>query len=612
MERVQLDSAITGELEHFDSFVSRDNLCVATRTIGLKTSPIATHLAGEVATAKARGAAVSARLDPVLRRLGYHSNRLCTAEDASAYFLADGGVLHRIVATRTGGRVDSSPNLAGLPGWPATASPLATLITVRDQPRVLDVSPCLLACDGSSQLWVCDEAGGTVGGAIPLPLPHGYSVADGWEHWLAVDAAWSDSSTSVTGRVDCVLLGYRAASQSARCWSVLVVTICLPSATSAPSLSAAALSTQAEPLYMHCGPTPGAVRCLLVVPHEWGGCRSDSQPPAANSSGVEALGGQSEPGSDDKEEVQAGGSERDEGGESVADQGETVDGPVGFTIDSYSAVELQPDPCGSMQLFVRAEQPLDGFRPMADPGCQDLCAGGVLMCTTSRPLSLRHAPTEQPLLVDPHAHVFEWQESLPQNTEVASLSAEDVPGGKVKLLRHVAAVGALGYVCSARPQRRFVVLSRRHGFVFVAENRLVTVFALPPSPHSAEQAQEAEGQPTALDAGSRLRLPSQVWQILEELGDLVGLAIVEPPQPNGSAESACSSCSGGAVSAPDATAVLLVLGTAGVSAVQLRRPAAQDLAAQAAPAAASASLASEEMKALRLRALELLAGDGEW
>ena len=612
MERVKLDPVIMDELEQFDSFVSCDNLCAATRTIELKTSPIATHLAGEVVTAKARGAAVSARLDPVLRRLSYHCNRLCTDEDASAYFLADGGVLHRIVATRTGGRVDSSPNLAGLPGWPATASPLATLITVRDKPSSLDNPPCFLACDGSSQLWVCDEAGGTVGGAIPLPLPRGYSVADGWEHWLAADAAWSHSSTSVTGRVDCVLLGYRASSQSTRCWSVLIVTIFLPSATSAPRLSAAALSTQAEPLYMRCGPSPGAVRCLLVVPREWGSCRTDSHPQAVSSSGVEALRSQSAPGSDDREEFQSGGSERDQGGESVDDQGETFDETVELVIDSYSAVELQPDSSGSMQLFVRAEQPLDGFRPMADPCCQDLCAGRVLLCATSRPLSLRHAPTEQPLLVDPHAQVFEWLEAKPQNTEVSSLSADDVSAGKVKLLHHVAAVGALGYVCSARPQRRFVTLSDRHGFVLVAENRLVTIFGLPSSSPSVEPTQQAGSQRTVLDGGRRSRLPNQVWQLPEELSDLVGLTIVEPPPSDGSAESACSSCSGNTVSPPDVAAVLLVLGTTGVSAVQLRRPTARESTTQAAPADTSASLASEEMKALRLRALELLAGDGEW
>ena len=312
---LELDPALKGAAEKFDSYVLSDTLCAPTQTIGLATPPLSAALAGEVVTGTA-GAAPALRLDPVLRRLSYHCNRLCAAgdtpEDACGYFLAQGGLLHRCVATGAGGRVDAAP--AGLPGWPAASGALATLLTIRNAPDDTEDPPLLLASDGKAQLWVCDDGGDPIGGAgIPLPLPAGCGAADGWDHWLLLDAVWSASKASTAGRVDCVLLGYRPAGACVdpgppKCWSVLSVTVVLPSATSAPSLSAAALVTKAEPLGLRCGRTAGSVHCLLIMPQVWGGGGgggAEPAPAAAGEGGVEDIGDQQQQDAEDGEEGDA-------------------------------------------------------------------------------------------------------------------------------------------------------------------------------------------------------------------------------------------------------------------------------------------------------------------
>ena len=202
-------------------------------------------------------------------------------------------------------------------------------------------------------------------------------------------------------------------------------------------------------------------------------------------------------------------------------------------------------------------------------------------------------------VVDPHAHVFEWHE---QGT------GSSVGDGVGVLLKHVGFVGALGYICSARAQRRFVVLSPQRRFAVVAEGKLVTVFATASGP----------------------KPPQQICEVDPSIGEMVGLTIIEPEQSGGGGGSsdACQQCApvttvgGFAVSCAcgppkKSVGVLLVLGTAGVSAVQLlaapaapAEPTAEELAVEA--EATGAAGESEDMKALRLRALEMLSGDGEW
>ena len=204
------------------------------------------------------------------------------------------------------------------------------------------------------------------------------------------------------------------------------------------------------------------------------------------------------------------------------------------------------------------------------------------------------------------------------------------------MLQHSAAINALGYVCSARPHRRFVVLSRRHGFVFVAESHLVTVFALSPeasstvlaspSPmntsHGPRDEQDASTgdkdlQQPGCDRTMGPRPPQQVFQIPEDVGELIGLTIVDSADPDAlaSTDDTRSSHHGSTGLVPSTAPTMLLLGSAGVSAVQLRPPIPGEQEAPAIPTSTAESAAaaqSEEMKDLRLRALELLAGDGEW
>ena len=133
--------------------------------------------------------------------------------------------------------------------------------------------------------------------------------------------------------------------------------------------------------------------------------------------------------------------------------------------------------------------------------------------------------------------------------------------------------------------------------------------------------------------------------VLSSTGELVGLTILESLDCCCSNPSHTTATAGGAL-APGAFAcggcmpqigsgapvVMLLLGTTGVSAIRLRPqdpPAQQagvpvaamqatppaaggDAEPAAAAAAAAAADESEEMKALRLRALEMLSADGEW
>jgi hypothetical protein len=235
---------------------------------------------------------------------------------------------------------------------------------------------------------------------------------------------------------------------------VLSVPIVLPSATSAPSLHAAALLTAEEPLALRCGAT-GAVRCLLVIPPVWGTSGDTAAGSAAADDGIEDIG---EPAADDGQEAE----------EEVLQE---------LAIDSYSAVELTAG--ADMQLAVSTEQKLDGFRPLVAPSCLDLKAGAVVLSSVhQRSLSLvrdTSGANDNQQVVDPHAHVFEWQE---KTGSAGSTGGEDAGA----LLKHVGFVGALGYICSARPQRRFVALSPQRRYAVVAEGKLVTVFATAAGP----------------------------------------------------------------------------------------------------------------------------------
>ena len=163
-----------------------------------------------------------------------------------------------------------------------------------------------------------------------------------------------------------------------------------------PQLHGASVVTADEPLYLRCAEA-GCVRCLMATASE-----QEAQP------GCNPL-------------------------------------------DAYSAVELRPGSgADATQLTVATEQRLDGWRPLAAPGVTDLSDGAALLCGVQQSLSILRSEgsaDDQQQRVDPHAHVFGWREG----------AAGDAAAG---LLRHEGFVGALGYICSARPQRRFVCVSR--------------------------------------------------------------------------------------------------------------------------------------------------------
>jgi hypothetical protein len=427
------EPSLTAEADQFDSYVLCDALCrpagttaaaapcnlpgvlallrpntiANSSTLALSTPPVSAALSGESA-----GGAAGA----TLRRLGYHCNRLCALQrEEAAYFLAEGGVLHRLAPTAQGGRVDAVPS--PLPGWPAPPGALATLVEIRNSPAADDSvphdPPCLLASDGRGLLWVCDADGDPVTGvSVPLPLPPAAAASEGWCDWLLADASWAPSEASAAGRVECSLLGYKAtpaaaaaaSGSPAKCWCVLSVGVVLPAAGAVPPPQAAAAAVAHEPLFLRCGP-PGAVRCLLNIPPAWG------------------------------EQAEGGGG----GGEDAGQQ--PAEDAIGGGADGYSAVELRAGKgADQASLQVVARQSLDGWRPLASPTPADLSGGAVLLCSVQRPLSLARG-ADEPLRIGQHAHVFGWQ---------------DGGGGAAELLWHAGLVGALGYVCSARPQRRFV------------------------------------------------------------------------------------------------------------------------------------------------------------
>ena len=375
--------------------------------VNVEFSPFPTA-EGSPPTAKRPKTDTTSKLDPVLRRLGYHCNRLCALQpEACAYFLGQGGLMHRLAPVAHGGRVDAAPG--PLPGWPADCGALATLIEIRNAPDFDDPSQelvphdptVLLASDGAGHVWICDDGGDCISGApVPLPLPPGSTAAEGWSDWLVTDASWSTVDGSAAGRVDCALLGCRPEAAAgggakSKCWCVLSAGIVLPSPTTGPQLHGASVVTADEPLYLRCAEA-GCVRCLMATTSD-----QEAQP------GLNPL-------------------------------------------DAYSAVELRPGTgADATQLTVATEQRLDGWRPLASPGVTDLSDGAALLCGVQQSLSiLREGSTDdQQQRVDPHAHVFDWREG-------------GAGGATAGLLRHEGFVGALGYICSARPQRRFVCVSR--------------------------------------------------------------------------------------------------------------------------------------------------------
>ena len=223
--------------------------------------------------------------------------------------------------------------------------------------------------------------------------------------------------------------------------------------------------------------------------------------------------------------------------------------------------------------MVAAEQTLAGWRPLVSPSVTDLGCSSVLLCGVQRELSLvdcgGSGGEEEHLssrVCSPHAHVHDWQDN------------DDARTARV-LLHDVGVVPELGHVCLARPQRRFVVLSPRRRYCVVAEGKLVTVFAL-----------------ADVRGGSGAWLPSQqVCELEAGLGGLLGVTVLEQPS-NGQqlaiAEQSCPGCPGCAprsadlcapcvrpacVPPPQGEGVLLMLGSTGVSAMQLLAPSGRQL-----------------------------------
>ena len=406
---------------------------------------------------------------------------------------------------------------------------------------------------------------------------------DGFVDWLLLDALWSVTGASAAGRVDCTLLGYRAVATSAvsasgggrgtkaaPAWCVLSVGIVLSSPTDGPSLSVAAILTAEEPLALRCC-AGGAVRALVVLPPVWGPRDAEGEPESeAAENCIEDIGE----------------------GTDATDDADAEPKPL----DIYSAVELRPTTAAPQQLEVAVVQQLDGYLPLQAPTPQDLRSGAVLACAVQISLAPQLMGAETQQRADPHAQIFEWLEA----------SADGDSGGASGLLRHSGFVGALGYICNARPQRRFVVLSPQRRYACVAESQLVTVFAL-----KGEGGEELGPRPQ-----------QQLIEMDPNLGELVGLMMVEAESDGGGGAPLCSSCEpvAGAVgafaggcgcgqAAAKSLGALLLLGTTGVSAVQLLAP--MPSPATAVDMAAGAD-ESAETQALRLRALELLSSDQEW
>ena len=192
-------------------------------------------------------------------------------------------------------------------------------------------------------------------------------------------------------------------------------------------------------------------------------------------------------------------------------------------------------------------------------GSRALCAAGVPNCGPAPWVRPEHT-------CSPHAHVHDWRDNDDARTARG-------------LLHDVGVVPELGHVCLARPQRRFVVLSPRRRYCVVAEGKLVTVFAL-----------------ADVRGGSGAWLPSQqVCELEAGLGELLGVTVLEQPS-NGQqlaiAEQSCPGCPGCAprsadlcapcvrpacVPPPQGEGVLLMLGSTGVSAMQLLAPSGRQL-----------------------------------
>jgi hypothetical protein len=429
---VSLDTELSLTAERFDSYGRSIDICAPLRTVRLPTPPLAAPVSGPAvgsASPSSPAAASTAsleRLDPTLRQLAYHCNRLCAGAVGGAhcaYFLARGGHLHRVAATAQGGSVDASAS-GPLPGWPPvaqqaaatagvgedgvrSASLLATLHVIRNAPGVPN-SPSLLACDGRSQLYVCDADGDPLGGtAIPLPLPPGCTANDGWNDWLLSDAAWSAVAGNSAGRVDVALLGYRRhhttgppamASPTMR-WCTLSVTIMLPSPATPPSLHAAAHFTEEQPNALRCGDKPGQLQAVIVMTHRAWGSRAATA--TEMSTGVVA-------------EVQTEGAETGQGGGGGGGGGgrehatlaepERSEQPAAATLPPQAgddgAKEFVDEDCsysypaavvlareegeggggggGGTRLVVHAFQPLEGFQPLAAPDVSEFPHSHVL------------------------------------------------------------------------------------------------------------------------------------------------------------------------------------------------------------------------------------------